>query len=164
MSKLEQKLKENRNRRAREKFLAALSRETREVLASVIFSSDISCLKFAAFPTWDNEADCRTSTRGKIPGLKFTNFYKWHDLITEIEKIKIETEYEGWFFIDTDGPFYNLKGSEFSAILNGIFKYAEQNEHFDFGWVGATLDFGIIAEFDHTSFCRNDLELSVWGI
>ena len=164
MSKIEQKLKENRNRRAREKLLSTLDEASRIVLSNSKYDSDISCLKYAAFPTWDIESDCQTTTRGIVDGWQNETFKYWDDLVEKIRNSDIENNLLGWFFIDTDGPFYLLEWCEMTRILDSISNYAKSNEHYDFGWVGANSDFGIIAEFEHTSFCRNEFEVSKWGI
>ena len=54
MNKIETKLKENRNRRSREQFLASLNNDFKEVLLKAEFCSDEKCLEYAAFSTWDH--------------------------------------------------------------------------------------------------------------
>lgn len=164
MSKIEQKLKENRNRRAREKLLSALGEDGKRVLSKVEFTSDVSCLKYAAFPTWDMESDCQTTTRGKIEGWENETFKHWDEAINHLKSINIASKIKGWFFIDTDGPFYLLEWKDIKSILDDVSTYAEYHEHYDFGWVGESIDCGVILEFEHTSFCRNEFEVSKWGI
>ena len=70
----------------------------------------------------------------------------------------------GWFFISTDGPYYLLTLAEFVANLNNMSEYCKANNRYDLGWVGKNQDMGIIFEFDHTNFCRNQFEFCRWGI
>ena len=164
MDKLQKKLKENRNRRARERLLSSLDSKFESFLSNVEFSSDISCLKYAAFSTWDMEADCQTTTRGQIPDWKNFTFKTWQDLIAFLKSFKISGNIQGYFFIDIDGPYYLINVHDFMSNIDSLSEYALRKEHFDFGWVGALTDSGIIVEFNQTSFCRNEFEISIWGI
>ncbi len=164
MSKLEQKLKENRNRRAREAFLSVLDQQSGFCFSKVHFSSDVSQIKNAAYVTWDNEAHCQTTTRGSVKGWQYLTFKIWQDLIYNIKSFSLDSNLSGWFFTDTDGPFYHLSKSDFFNNLDSISEYCLCTERFDFGWVGSDIDFGIITEFNHTSFCRNEFDLCFWGI
>ncbi|EIV8646698.1 hypothetical protein [Vibrio parahaemolyticus] len=163
MNKIEQKLRENRNRRAREKLLSELPEPLGRYLEQVDFSSDSMCLRYAAFSTWDQSTDTQTTTRGVIANWRNFTFQYWSDLFGAFRGLP-SREYEGWLFFDVDGPYYKVKLSELRLFLSELELFTTQNESFDFGWVGADLDCGVIAEFNHTSFCRNDFELSVWGI
>ncbi|MCG9685175.1 hypothetical protein L1D31_21875 [Vibrio sp. Isolate23] len=163
MSKIEQKLKENRNRRAREKLLSKLPESLAGYLGQVNFSSDVICLRYAAFSTWDQSTDTQTTTRGVIENWRSFSFQYWSDLFGALRELP-SREYEGWLFFDVDGPYYKVKLSELFLFSSELELFTSQNESYDFGWVGADLDCGVIAEFNHTSFCRNDFELSIWGI
>ncbi|MGF1863139.1 hypothetical protein [Photobacterium profundum] len=163
MSKIERKLKENRNRRARESLLSLLPGSFGSYLENVEFSSDENSLRYAAFSTWDHESDSQTTTRGLVESWENYTFKDWSDLIGALKRLP-SGEYAGWLFFDTDGPYYKVKFSELLLFLNELELFTTENDKFDFGWVGAELDCGIIAEFNRTSFCRNDFELSVWGI
>ncbi len=164
MSKLERKLKENRNRRARERLLSSLEFKFSSFLSNVEFSCDVNCLKYAALSTWDMEADCQTTTRGKISGWKNFTFNTWQDLIVFLKSYKISENLRGYFFIHIDGPYYLINSQDFMNNIDSLSEYALRNENYDLGWVGSEADSGIIVEFNHTSFCRNEFEISIWGI
>lgn len=164
MSKLENKLREVKNKRARREFLEVVDPALSGLLSKVEFSHDIQCLKFAAFSTWDMDADQQTTTRGKVEGWELEYFDNVAEIISFIKSKLKPAIIPGWFFIDTDGPYYSLSLSEFLLNLDLIQKYCEEQEHFDIGWVGKTHDMGIIFEFNHTSFCRNQLEVCTWGM
>ena len=164
MNRLQQKLKENRNRRSRDEFLRTLDERSRVLLSGTQFTSDTQVLRFAAFPTWNMDADCQTTTRGTVPGWQNLQFPTWQSLIEHLQGLSVPSEAEGYFFIDTDGPYYLLTGCAFLSIIGSMDRYAIEHKHYDFGWIGAGNDFGIIVEFDHTSFCRNEFELSIWGM
>ncbi|CZF82265.1 hypothetical protein GCE9029_03125 [Grimontia celer] len=163
MNKIEQKLKENRNRRARETLLSQLPESMAIFLEQADFSSDRECLLYAAFTTWDQETDTLTTTRGFVENWINLTFPRWSDLFGSLRELP-SLEYEGWLFFDTDGPYFQVKLSELLLFLGDLESFTSENERYDFGWVGADIDCGVIAEFNHTSFCRNDFELSVWGI
>lgn len=164
MSKLDQKLRENRNRRARDVFLLALGGKFGDILSEAKYSSDVACIKYAAFATWDMEADCETTTRGQVIGWENHTFKTWQELITELKRSSHGNDVNGWFFNDTDGPYYQVSLESFLANADSISVYADVSDHRDFGWVGAERDCGMIIEFNHTSLCRNEYELCTWGI
>ena len=163
MNKIEQKLKENRNRRSRETLLSLLPESFARYLEQVDFSSDENCLRYAAFSTWDHETDTQTTTRGPIESWRNLTFKYWSDLFATLRRFP-SRDHEGWLFFAIDGPYYKVKLSVLLLFLSELESFTSENETFDFGWVGADLDCGVIAEFNHTSFCRNDFELSVWGV
>lgn len=164
MSRLDQKIRENRNRRARDTFLQELDAGFGGLLAGANFSTNVNCIKHAAFTTWDHEADCETTTRGQIIGWENRGFAAWRELISSLKRLPFRKHVEGWFFIDTDGPYYEISSEDFLAGADSFSAYAEANDHRNFGWVGAAIDCGVIVEFNHTTFCRNQFELCTWGI
>lgn len=163
MSSIEQKLRENRHRRERESLLSTLPQLFSEFLQNVEYSSDVDCIRYAAFSTWDHERDCLTTTRGVIDNWNNYTFKCWEELITSFKSLPVN-ECTGWLFFDTEGPYFKIKLSDLQYFLNDVETYTRKFDLFDFGWVGADIDCGAIAEFNHTSFCRNEFELSVWGI
>ncbi|PTP11445.1 hypothetical protein CWO27_23265 [Vibrio sp. 10N.286.51.C3] len=163
MSKIEQKLRENHHRREREALIRALPKRISDFLEGVEYSSDVNCIRYAAFSTWDEELDCLTTTRGNIENWNNHNFKYWEDLIGKFKELPI-SDTAGWLFFDCQGPYYKVQFTELHRFLTEIEMYTKQTEIFDFGWVGEELDCGVIAEFNQTSFCRNEFELSVWGI
>ncbi|MGP9799760.1 hypothetical protein [Rheinheimera sp. NSM] len=164
MSKLETKLREVKNKRARRELLDSVDPMLSCLLSKVEFSHDVQCLKYAAFSTWDMEADQQTTTRGIVEGWDLKYFDTMAEM-TSFIKASIEPAIiPGWFFIDTDGPYYSLTLAEFVLNLDLLQNYCEAQEHFDIGWVGKSSDVGVIFEFNHTSFCRNQLEVCTWGM
>ena len=164
MSKLETKLRELAHKRARRDFLALVEPSFSELLSDVSFSHDVQCLKYAAFSTWDIEVDKQTTTRGEVLGWELRYFDNITEIVNFIRSSFEPTAISGWFFIDTDGPYYSLSLSEFLLNLNPIQKYCEREKSYDIGWVGQDVDMGIVLEFNQTSFCRNQLEVCTWGM
>jgi len=118
MSKLESKLREVKNKRARREFLEAADSKLSEVLSRVEFSHDVQCLKYAAFSTWDMEADIQTTTRGNVEGWELTYFDSMGEMVSFVKSTVELAIIPGWFFIDADGPYYSLTLSEFILNLN----------------------------------------------
>jgi hypothetical protein len=164
MSKLEVKLREVKNRKARREFLEELSNQFSALLEKSEYQHNTACLKFAAFTTWDNDRDCETTTRGDIEDWEIHYFYTLIEVIRTVKATIPQTEVSGWFFISTDGPYFSLTLADFILSLDGLSEYCEKNNHYDLGWVGKEQDMGVIIEFNHTSFCRNQLELCTWGL
>ena len=148
----------------RKKFLSALDSKFSDFLSNAEFSSDASCLKYAAFPARDNKATFQTTTRGEVVNWNNFTFKTWHELISVLEKFQQIKNYIGWFFIDTDGPYYRVSLNAFLSHIKSISNYGITHEHYDFGWVGAEDDVGIIIEYNHISSTSNKFEVSVWGI
>jgi hypothetical protein len=164
MSKLQNNLKENKHKIKREKFLSALDPEFSNFLASAEFSSDDSCLKYAAFPRRDSEAPGQRTTRGKVTNWNNFTFRTWQELISALGKFQQVKNYIGWFFIDADGPYYKVSVNAFLAHIKHISQYGTAHEHYDFGWVGAEDDVGIIIGYDHASTSPKKFAISMWGI
>jgi hypothetical protein len=164
MSKLEVKLREVKNKRARREFLEELSNKFSALLENSEYKHDTACLKFSAFTTWDDDRDCETTTRGDIDGWEVQYFYTLVEVIRRVKETIPQSEVSGWFFINTDGPYFSLTLADFIRSLDGLNEYCERNEHYELGWVGKEQDMGVIIEFNHTSFCRNQLELCTWGL
>jgi hypothetical protein len=164
MKKFQQKLIENKHKLKREKFLTALDLKFADFLASAEFSSDESCIKYAAFPTWDNEANVKTTTRGAVVDWKNFTFRTWQELISVLEKFQKVKNYIGWFFIDADGPYYRISVNAFLSHIKSIANYGIIQKHYDFGWVGANDDVGIIINYNHSASTVKKFEVSVWGI
>lgn len=164
MSKFHQKLRENKNRVKRENLLLALDSEFSNLLSNSEFSSDLSCIKYAAFPTWNNKSNLLTTTRGEIVDWKNFTFKTWHNLISVLEKFQKLKNYIGWFFVDTDGPYYKISLIAFISNIESISNYGTTHEHFNFGWVGADDDVGIIIGDNQLSSTPKKYEVSVWGI
>jgi len=164
MSKLQEKLRENKNRIKRDKFLAALDSKFSNFLSNAEFSTDVSCIKKAAFSIWDVNANMRTTTRGKMKNWNNFTFKTWQELIAAIGRFQQVKNYIGWFFADTDGPFFKISVNAFLSHIKSISEYGTTHEHYNFGWVGAEDDVGIIIEYNHTSFSDNKFAISVWGI
>lgn len=163
MSKIQRKLLENSHRREREALLLSLPKQLGDFLRNVEYSSEVSCIRYAAFSTWDEQLDCQTTTRGTIENWNNFTFKYWEDLIASFNSLPVNKSV-GWLFFNTGGPYYKIKFSELHNFINDIQIYTSKTEKYDFGWVGEEVDCGVVAEFNHTSFCRNEFELSVWGI
>ena len=76
MSKLQQQLKENKDKIKREKFLALLDADYKYFISAAEFSSNEACIKNAAFPVWDEETKSWTTSRGKVSN--------WNNLIKKL--------------------------------------------------------------------------------
>lgn len=163
MSKLDRKLRELKNKRARREFIAELTSKLASLLERKEFSHDTNSLRFAAFSTWDMERDTQTTTRGDIFSWEINYSKDFASLISKAKEIELSIV-PGWFFIETDGPYYSFTLAEFILNLDGLSNFCLANEKFDIGWVGRETDMGIIFEFNHTSFCRNEFEFYTWGI
>ncbi|HBI16261.1 MAG TPA: hypothetical protein DDY20_12265 [Desulfobulbaceae bacterium] len=164
MGSLQLKLHENKNKIKREKFLAAVDPEFSAFLSNAEFSSDPSCIRFAAFPSWDKVANAQTTTRGKVNDWKNFSFKTWQELVSVLARFRKIKNYIGWFFIDIEGPYYQMSVNAFLANIKSISHYATAHEHFDLGWVGSVDDVGIIIKFNHISTVSNKFEVSIWGI
>jgi hypothetical protein len=164
MKKIQQQLINNKNKLRREKFLAALDSKFADFLADVEYSNDVTCIRYAAFPAWDNEADILTTTRGKVIDWKNFTFKTWRELISVLEKFQKVKNYIGWFFADDDGPYYKISVNAFLANIKSIANYGIMHKHYNFGWVGDADDVGIIISYNRISSTANKFEVSVWGI
>lgn len=164
MRKIQQKLIENKNMRRKEKFLAALDSKFADFLSDAEISSDATCIKYAAFPAWDNNANIQTTTRGKVTDWRNFTFKTWRELISVLEKFQKVKNYIGWFFVDADGPYYKISVNAFLANIKSIANYGIMHKHYDFGWVGDADDVGIIISYNRISSTSNKFEVSVWGI
>ena len=164
MSSLQEKLRENKNKIKREKFLSATDPKFSNFLASAEVSNDVSCLKYAAFSIWDVKAHVQTTSRDKVTNWNNFTFKTWDDLISALKRFQKIKNYIGWFFIDTDGPYYKISVNAFLSHIQSIAKYGINHEHYDFGWVGGEDDVGIIIEHHHESPSGKDFGISVWGI
>lgn len=164
MSKLQEKLRENKNRILRDKLLSTFDPKFSDFLSNAEFSSDTSCIKNAAFPMWEADADVQTTTRGKLKNWNNFTFKTWQDLIAALKRFQQVKNYIGWFFADTDGPYFKMSVNAFLAHIQSISNYGITHEQYNFGWVGAEDDVGIIIGCDHESSDDNKFEISVWGI
>lgn len=84
-------------------------------------------------------------------------------MISFVKQISLPENAIGWFFFNTDGPYYKITFAEFQNHVDSISTYVESIGSYDFGWVGADNDIGVIVEFEHTNFCKNDFCLSTWA-
>ena len=164
MSKLQQQLKENKDKIKRGKFLALLDQELAGFLSTAEFSSDASCIKNVAFPESSGETNGEATTRGEAKKMNTIKFKTWQDLISVLRKFQKVKDFIGWFFVDTDGPYYRISLKAFFAHIEGISNYAVKHEHYNFGWVGSVDDIGIIVAHDHNSPGDKKFAISVWGI
>lgn len=164
MSKLQEKLRENKNKINREKFLAKLDATFSEFVANAEFSNDLSCIKNAAFPMWDGKAGVLRTTRGPVKNWNNFTFTTWNELITALSRFQHVKNYIGWFFADKDGPYFKVSVNAFLAHIQSVASYGIANEHFDFGWVGAEDDVGILIEYDHASPRDKKFAISMWGL
>jgi hypothetical protein len=164
MNTLQQKLRENKNKIEREKFLSVLDSTFSVFLSKAECSSEVSCIKYAAFPKWDDKANVQTTTRGKVKNWNNFAFKTWQKLISVLTKFQQVKNYIGWFYIDTNGPYYRISLNAFLSHIQSISDYAINNEHYNFGWIGEVDDIGIIIEENHTSSSDNEFKISIWGI
>jgi hypothetical protein len=165
MKQIQQKLIENKHKVKREKFLAALDTKFADFLSDAEVSSDASCMRYAAFPVRDKEARIKTSTRGAAVGdWKNFSFRTWQELISLLERFQKVKNYIGWFFIDADGPYYRISVNAFLAYIKSIANYGIMQKHYDFGWVGANDDVGIIITYNNSASAMKKFDICVWGI
>jgi hypothetical protein len=164
MNSLQQKLRENKNKIKREKFLSVLDSKFSTFLSHAEYSSEVSCIQYAAFPKWDDKANVQTTTRGKVKNWNNFTFKTWQELISLLAKFQQVKNYIGWFYIDTNGPYYRISLNAFLSHIQSISDYAIKNEHYNFGWVGGVDDIGIIIEKNHTASVDNEFMISIWGI
>lgn len=164
MSKFQQKLKENKNKIKREKFLASVDRKLSAFLANVEYSDEISCIKFAAFPRWDDTAQAQTTTRGDVKNWNYFSFRTWQELIAVLKRFQQVKNYIGWFFIDADGPYYRISLNAFLANIRSISEYCSAHGNHNFGWVGDIDDVGIIIGENSSPPGSHAYTISIWGI
>jgi hypothetical protein len=134
------------------------------LLANTEFSSDESCLKYAAFPKRNPDTQVLTTTRGEMKNWKTFTFKTWQELISALGKFQKVKNYIGWFFMDKDGPYYKISVNAFLSHIKSIEHYGDTREHYDFGWVGGTDDVGIIIGFTPLSQNGKTYSISIWGI
>lgn len=164
MSNLQEKLRENKNKIKREKFLSALDSKFSGFLSNAEVNNDLSCIKYAAFSKWDVKNNVQTTSRGELTNWNNFTFKTWNELISVLEKFQKVKNYIGWFFIDPDGPYYKISVNAFLSHIQSIANYGITHEHYNFGWVGGEDDVGIIIEYNHTSPGDKNFVISVWGI
>ena len=164
MNKIQQKLKENKDKIKREKLLSSLDTKFSDFLSHAEYSGEVSCLKYAAFPKWDDIAKVQSTTRGEVKNWNNFTFKTWHELIAVLKKFQEVKNYIGWFFMESDGPYYRININAFLAHIQSISDYGITYEHYNFGWVGEFDDVGIIIGKNHTSSSGNELNISIWGI
>lgn len=164
MSNIQQKLKENKDKIKRDKFLSLVDPDFSEFLAKAEYSSEISCIKYAAFPKGNHTANVQTTSRGDVKNWNNFTFKTWHELITVLKKFQHVKNYIGWFFIDADGPYYRTSLNAFLSYIQSISDYCISYDHHNFGWVGEVDDVGIIIGKNHASSNNNELNISIWGM
>ena len=164
MSEFQEKLRENKNRIKKEKFLAAVDSQFSSFLSYAEVRNDASCIKNAAFSAWDVTSNVQTTTRGNVKNWNNLTFKTWQELIAALARFQHVKNYIGWFFEDKDGPYFKISVNAFLSHIQSIAKYGITNGHYDFGWVGAEDDVGIIIQYNHTSLRTNKFEISLWGI
>lgn len=164
MSNIQQKLIENKNKVRREKFLSAVDSEFSDFLSGVEFSNEVSCMKHAAFPQWNEETNVISNSRGQITGWNNFNFKTWQELITVLEKFNKVKNFIGWFFIEHDGPYYRISLNAFLSHIPSMSNYGIQNDHYRFGWTGEVDDVGIIIEKNPIVSSDKKFNISIWGI
>ncbi|MDB2386675.1 hypothetical protein N9W21_04955 [Shewanella sp.] len=120
MRKLESKLREVKNKRARREFLVLVDSKISDLLTNAEFSHDVQSLKYAAFSTWNMEEDRQSTTRGDVKGWQLQYFDSMNDIVSFVKKSIELAIIPGWFFIDTDGPYYSLNLSEFILNLESL--------------------------------------------
>ena len=164
MSNIQQKLKENKDKIKREKFLSSIDQKFSTFLVTAEYSSGNSCAKYAAFPKWDDRGNLQTTTRGELKNWNNFTFKTWHELIAMLQKFQKVRNYIGWFFIDADGPYYKTSLNAFLSYIKSISDYCIRYEHNNFGWVGEVDDVGIIIGKNPASSDNNEFNISLWGI
>lgn len=164
MKKIQQKLEENKNKIKREKFLSAIDQKFSHFLANAEYSSDVSCMKYAAFPLQGHGAHGQMTSRGEMKNWNNLTFRSLNQLIAALEKFKKVKNYIGWFFIDATGPFYRISLNAFLSYIQNISDYCIAHEHHNFGWVGDADDVGIIIGKKHDATDNNEFNISIWGI
>lgn len=162
MNSLPTKLKENHHRRVREGLLSKAPASLSEFLAHLEFSSDSSVIRHAAFPTWSDNEDNWTTTRGKVANWVKCDFSSWPELVSDLHGVPLPYDCRGWLFFDPEGPYFRVGGTEFTEWIGVIADFAAKENGHEFAWVGDDQDCGIIVEFEHTSFCKNDFTYCAW--
>ena len=164
MSNIQHKLKENKSRIRREKFLSASDSKFSDFLSHAEYCSEISCIKNAAFPKWDKDINIITTSRGELRNWNNFKFKTWQELIAMLKKFHQVKNYIGWFFIEDDGPFFKISLNAFLSHIQHISNYGIKNAHYNFVWVGDIDDVGIIIGENPSQSNGNKFNISIWGI
>jgi len=163
MNTLQQKLVENRNRRRRDELLTSAPAGLASALMATEFCSDPKIIANAAFATWDTTTDTWTTTRGIVQTWRKHDCISWAELVAYLKSLSFSTNLVGWFFFEVDGPYFKISSVEFERLIDEIARYCEDLGKYDFGWVSSSEDCGVIVEFEHTSFCKNNYSVCIWG-
>jgi hypothetical protein len=162
MKTLPTKLRENHHRRIREELLLKAPPKLSQFLASLDYSSDVAVIANAAFSTWSTADDDWTTTRGLVKSWEKFDFPTWTELTSDLSTLSFPTGCYGWLFFDSDGPYFRLGSAMLHEWLDLIADFALRENSCEFAWVGDNQDFGLIIEFEHTSFCKNDFTYCAW--
>ena len=164
MGIIQQKLKENKSKMRREKLLSASELNLSDFIAHAECSNEISCIKNAAFPEWNNKINGMTTSRGKIANWNNFSFKSWQELIAVLKRFQQVKNYIGWFFLDREGPYFKVSLNAFLSNVPNISDYGSQTEHYDYGWVGEVDNVGIIIEKNNGMSTDRKFNISIWGI
>jgi len=164
MSNIQQKLKINKNKLKREKFLSATDSKFSNFLSQAEYSIEESCIKYAAFPKWDNNNKLIATNRDELIGWNNYTFRSWGELISALKRFQQVKNYIGWFFIDHDGPYFKISLNAFLSHIPNISDYGILYGLYNYGWVGAVDNVGIIIEKNPKSQNDKKFNISIWGI
>ena len=162
MKSLPTKLRQNHHRRIRDVILAKATPMLSRFLADLEYCSDASVIANAAFSTWGIEEDNWTTTRGHVDNWKKFDFPAWPALTSDLQRLSFPKDSNGWLFFDPDGPYFRLSSTKVYESLDLIAEFASKENHNEFAWIGDDQDCGVIVEFEHTSFCKNDFSYCTW--
>ena len=164
MNSLPNKLRENQHRRMRDELLSKAPTVLSQFLDSLKFTSDVTVIANAAFSTWSTDRDDWTTTRGLVQNWEKFDFLTWSDLTADLTTLSFLTDCYGWLFFASDGPYFKVGAVEFHEWLDLITGFPSKENKFEFAWVGENRDCGLIVEFEHTSFCKNDFTYCTWTV
>jgi len=164
MSKIQQKLTENKSKIRREKILSASDQVLSDFLSRAEYSNEVSCIKNAVFPRWKKNINEIKTSRDVISNWNNITFKTWQELINVLKRFKRVKNYIGWFFIDREGPYFKISLNAFLSHIQNISSYGEQNEHYNYGWVGEFDNVGIIIETTTISSSNKKFNIIIWGM
>ena len=163
MSKLEDKLLENKSRLEHEKFINDLNGSLKELFISCEKTSRPDAIKNLASPIWENGE--LSISRDNISNWKRNEYETWEEVSREFIKVKIPKDHIGWLSFNFKGMHYQMSGEIFSKNIKNILSLLkiDKDWYTNLSWIGENEDFGIVFEHNHHDY-KYDFELYYWGI
>lgn len=159
-TKIEKKLKVNRDRRDRENLLDVMQPSLRSVFENVRVSSDTNDINLA-YSTWSDGK--LMTTRGQVKGWCRQEFSSWSSLTTCLQQQNLPKSIPGWFLFQV-GPFFELDSSTIQQYLTELLVFATSQRMFDLAWVGAHADVGFVTEYNTGLDGESEFEICSWGL